>query len=187
MKLEILGLLALASLPNTVAADDLASQLAAADAAFLGTTVSGNALEQRQFIAQMLADLTCTWITASGSDPSQDLLNLALLLDYCNRPPAVFEFTAPTPYRFLMTRTYDSNVELVYQYDYMGSNRFQLRVDIQEYLTYFEVPDDEEARANAVHYRPGLFGAYALFHPSPDVLVLLPENREADIYLRCPE
>ena len=181
MKLEILGLLVLASLPNMVAADDLASQFATAHAAFLGTTVGTDPLEQRQFMAQMLSDLTGTWLPVGFLSPGDDMLAEERILETCARPGSVFAFTAPTSNQFLMTRADGQGTKLTFYYDYLWSNRFQLRVDIQEYLTYFEVP------ADSLQHPFGLFGAYALFHPSPDVLVLLPETREADIYLRCPE
>lgn len=185
MKTIFTGLCALLTLAPTARAQDLTTQYAAAHLAFLNTTVLNNPLAQRQLIGQTLLDLQGNWFPASLVQMGDPQLDRETVQTVCGA--VVFVLTAPAPHQFLMTRTDRRGNSLTRHFDYLVSNTFQLHVDDVEYTQYMGITNRDELIAQILQNTAGRFGTYALYHPSPSILVLQPANGAPDIYVRCPD
>ena len=185
MKRFFAGLLALGLCPMPAMAQDLPSQYAAAYSAFQSTNISRDALAQRQLIAQTLLDLSGNWFNASVVIENDPVLTPDVVAQVCDsRGKSVL--TAPTPYQFVMTQTDNQGNTLSRHFDYVNSHFFQLRVDDLEFATYLRLTDKEELMAQQLSYSAGRFGMIAMFHPSPDILVLQSAYGPPEIHVRCP-
>jgi hypothetical protein len=185
MKIIVAGLCALLAFAPTARAQDLTTQYAAAHLAFLNTSLREDPLAQRQLIAQTLLDLQGRWFPASVMQQNDPQLRTDLVQSVCESSSSL-EITAPTPYQFLMTRTDRRGNTMTHHFDYVVSNIFQLHIDDNEYATYVGIADNEERMAQIMQSAAGRFGPYAMYHPSPDILVMQPSYGPPDIYARCP-
>lgn len=170
-------------------AQDVGAQYLAALDAFLLPTVpdlSIDSLAGDDAFESLLPSLEGDWIVASRLGPSRDALDPSMFDRACEVDALALVATAP--HSFELRRSYEKDGEtrsLAISHDFIMGNSFDRGVaqaNMIDYLGLDSLPS----------HRPGAFnffsmrGPVALFHPSPDVLVLVAPVAAPDILVRCP-
>jgi hypothetical protein len=183
----LLALLALLATP--AAAQEPAQQFAAAaHAFFLPGTESlalSDAIKDGAILAT-LPDLEGGWMPATDLFRHAEGYSEGLLSDACGRIGWSLEQTAPRSFALRRTATRGgAAVSLAVRYDWMTGNTFDRGVDENDLLAFMDF--DATGEVPAMHLLAANMRGHAmLFHPSPDILVIVAPGMPAEILMRCP-
>jgi hypothetical protein len=178
--------LLLAFLAAPAAAQDLAQQYAAAHGTFLLSSEGWDSDAAAQTMAALLPTLEGRWAEATVLSNGGPDLPAETMPSHCERNGR--DLARTSPYGFEMRGAYgDEGGVLVERFDYAGHNTFLASVDQAALLDRLGFgADSDRPPPSSVWFAGAAPGFVALFHPSPDVIVLQGERRPAQIWLRCP-
>jgi hypothetical protein len=182
-----LAAIALVTLAAPAAAQGISAQYADAFARFSGVD-PGAEMEISTAAAAMSAmipGLAGNWVQIAqlaGNTGSYDELNLA---DHCR--PLVWVLTPTSPWSFDLTATpaREGAPRLTVHHDYGGWNLFHRSRDTTAWLERLGLTDQARLPVG-LFLSDGSQGRVRLFHPSPDIIVFLPEVGPAEFFARCP-
>ncbi len=176
-------LAALLLLAAPAAAQDLSAQFGSAAATFAFPNESNDYEAAAAHVAAILPTLEGDWfaghVLLAGSAP----LDPDLVAETC--ATLVLRLEQTSDHGFAITWVRDGDPSgLTVRHDYLGFRSFQRSAHENEIRDYLHLPEDM-LNMN-VFTSPAWRGEVALYHPSPDILVLQATGTASEILVRCP-
>lgn len=176
----LLGLLA-----PPATAQDLAAQYAAAQGLFAASGINQDPGAAAEAMAALLPSLEGRWAEATVIAAGEADLPTDPMRIHCERGGRHLVQTSPHGFELRLAYGREGGV-LVQRFDYAGYNTFLSSLDENAYLDRLGFGPDTDLDPPISIVLSAAPGFVELFHPSPDVLVLLGERQPPQIWLRCP-
>ncbi len=182
-----LAFLALLALAPPAGAQGISAQYADAFARFSGVDAAAemDLATAAAAVSAMIPALAGNWTQIGQLAGGTGAYDDSLLAEHCR--PLVWVLTPTSPWSFDLTATpvREDAPRLTIRHDYAGWNLFQRSRDTTSWLERLGMTD-ESRLPHGIFVADGSQGRVRLFHPSPDILVFLPEVGPAEFLARCP-
>lgn len=182
------ALFALCLTPMTASAQSLlesAAMMSEYASAYATFGIGDMTYDWENMVAQtdaMLTSITGRWVNA-GMLAAGPEFPVHILERACAR--SVYLAERDGELDLMITRNAGNARSLNVSYSYIFARSFQVSADVDEVQDLLGI-NDEDRPYQSAYLSSGYHGIVEIFHPSPRILVIQPQEALAEIYMRCP-